>query len=108
MIFKRIILIITFLPAFTVISCGQTQPAIPKEFVETIPPKFESKEWLTLNYSQNQFGVSIVNGKLDVKKVRELDTTILKIPSGSFIGIDRGEWGGRLTFKPSDPAKKPI
>jgi len=106
--FKEIILAVAFLPAFAVISCGQTQHSIPKEFIEIATPKAGSKEWYPLNYSQNEFGVSIVNGKLDVKKVKEVHRSELKMLSGTLVGINRGEWGGQLTFKPSDPTKKAI
>lgn len=108
MIFKRIILALIFLPAFAVISSGQTQTVIPREFIEIALPKVQSEEWYKLNNSQNEFGVSIVNGKLDVKKVSEVNRSELKTASGTLIGVNRGEWGGQLTFKPSDPAKKAI
>ena len=108
MIFKRIILILTLLPSLTIISCGQTPFSIPGEFIKTSPPKVGSDEWYVLNGSQNEFGVSIVNGKLDIKKVNEVNKSVLKMPSGTLIGVNRGEWGGQLTFKPSDTTKKNI
>ena len=81
---------------------------IPKEFVETIPPKAGSDEWYPLNYSDNEFGVKIIDGKLDIKKVREVNKCDLKIAGGTLIGINNGEWGGQLTFKPDDTTKKAI
>ncbi|MFC0513602.1 hypothetical protein ACFFGT_05295 [Mucilaginibacter angelicae] len=108
MIFKRIILVLILLPSLTLISCGQTPFSIPGEFIKTSPPKVGSDEWYVLNGSQNEFGVSIVNGKLDIKKVNEVNKSVLKIPSGTLIGVNRGEWGGQLTFKPSDTTKKNI
>jgi hypothetical protein len=82
--------------------------SIPKNFVETIPPDVGSDEWYSLNRSNNEFGVSIINGKLKIKKVREAYKCELKITGGMLIGINRGEWGGQLSFKPADTTKKAI
>ena len=56
----------------------------------------------------NEFGVKIVDGKLDIKKVKEANKCDLKITGGTLIGINRGEWGGQLTFKPEDTTKKVV
>jgi hypothetical protein len=103
---KRIFLALTFLTLFALTSCGQTTVNIPKEFVETVPPKAGSNEWYALNYSNNEFGVDIIDGKLDIKKVNEVNKCELKIAGGTLIGINNGEWGGQLTFKPTDTTKK--
>ena len=108
MTLKRIFIALSFPTLFAFTSCGQTGVTIPKEFVETVPPKPESDEWFPLNYSQNEFGVKIIDGKLDIKKVREVNICELKITGGSLAGINRGEWGGQLTFKPEDTAKKEV
>jgi hypothetical protein len=108
MTLKRIFLSLTLLTLFAITSYGQTNITIPKEFVETTPPKVGSDEWFPLNHSQNEFGVSITNGKLDIKKVREVNKCQLKIGGGILVGINRGEWGGQLTFKPDDPTKKSV
>ena len=108
MTLKRIFIALTFPTLFAITSCGQTTVTIPKEFIETDPPKTGSDEWFQLNHSQNEFGVSITNGKLDIKKVREVHKCVLKITGGILIGIDNGEWGGQLTFKPEDTTKKVI
>jgi len=60
--------ILTIFLSFILTSCGQTNISIPKEFVETIPPKVASPQWFRLNYSRNEFGVKNVNGKLEIKK----------------------------------------
>jgi len=107
MAMKRIFILLTLLSIFTITSCEQTA-TIPAEFVETIPPKVASDEWFLLNHSQNEFGVKIINGKLDIKKVKEVHKSELKISGGTLVGINRGEWGGQLTFKSADTTKKDI
>ena len=79
MTLERIFIAISFSTLFAITSCGQIGVTIPKEFVETVPPKPESDEWFPLNYSQNEFGVKIIDGKLDVKKVREVDKLKLQV-----------------------------
>jgi hypothetical protein len=108
MTLKRIFIALTFLTLFAITSCGQTTVTVPKEFVETVPPKAGSEEWYPLNYSHNEFGVKIIDGKLDIKKVREVNKCDLKITGGKLIGINRGEWGGQLTFQPEDTTKKAV
>lgn len=108
MTLKRIFITLAFPTLFAISSCGQTTVTIPKEFVETVPPKAGSDEWYPLNYSDNEFGVKIIDGKLDIKKVNEVNKCELKIPGGTLIGINRGEWGGQLSFKPEDTTKKAI
>ncbi len=105
---KRILLLLIVLQVFIITGCGQTTITIPKEFVETIPPKVGSDEWYPLNYSHNEFGVKIINDKLDIKKIQEVNQRELKITGGTLIGINRGEWGGQLTFKPEDTTKKAV
>jgi len=104
--FKATYTLLTILTLFSLTSCGQTPVIIPKEFIETVPPKAGSNEWYPLNRSQNEFGVKIVEGKLEIKKVDEINECKLKLSNGTLIGINRGEWGGQLTFKPSDTTKK--
>jgi hypothetical protein len=45
MTLKKIFIAIRFLTLFAITSCGQTSVTIPKEFVETVPPKVFSSEW---------------------------------------------------------------
>jgi hypothetical protein len=104
---KKIFLSLTILQSFILTSFGQTV-VIPKEFVETIPPKVMSADWYPLNYSKNEFGVKIIDHKLKIKNVKEINNCELKIASGTLLGIDNGEWGGQLTFKPEDTSKKSI
>lgn len=106
--FKTTIFLLTIFVLFSLTSCGQTSKIIPKNFVETVPPKAGSKEWYTLNYSQNEFGVKIVEGKLEIEKVDEINKCEFNLPNGKLVGINRGEWGGKLTFIPADTNKKTV
>ncbi|HAO07548.1 MAG TPA: hypothetical protein DCQ50_11250 [Chryseobacterium sp.] len=105
---KKILLLLTILQVFFTTSRAQTIITIPKEFVETVPPKVWSDEWYPLNNSHNEFGVKFVDNKLNIEKVREIDKCELKIRGGTLVGINRGEFGGQLTFKPTDTTKKSI
>ena len=93
---------------FVISSYGQTTVTIPLEFIETVPPEVESAEYYQLNHSKNEFEVSISNGVLDIKKIKSEYKCELKITGGTLIGIDRGEWGGSLTFIPEDTTKKAV
>jgi hypothetical protein len=89
-------------------SCGQTTVNIPEEFIETNPPKVLTDEWHSLNSSDNEFSVKIIDGELKIEKVDEINKCELDISNGTLIGEDNGEWGGRLIFKPTDHKKKTI
>jgi hypothetical protein len=81
---------------------------IPTDFIETNPPKFESDDWYTLNHSQNEFGVKIIDNKLEIKKVKTVNRCELKILEGTLIGIDNGEFGGQLSFQPNKTTEKTV
>lgn len=104
----RLLLLLTILQAFIVTSCKQTNSIISNEFHETVLPKIGSNEWRSANYSQNSFSVKIVSGKLKIEQVKEINERELKITDGTLVGVNRGEWGGKLTFKPADTIKKSI
>ena len=99
---------LTILTLFSLTGCGQTQVNIPKEFVETEPPKVSSDEWHSLNSSDNEFGVKIIDGKLEIKKVDEVNVCELNISNGKLVGVNRGEWGGTLTFVPTNTTKSKV
>ena len=102
---KMIFFTLAILTLFNLTSCGHSQVIIPKEFVETVPPKVGSNEWYSLNYSSNEFGVKIIDRKLEIKKINEVNECELSISNGKLIGVNRGEWGGKLTFVPADTTK---
>lgn len=97
-----------FLLLFIFNCFGQNKIIIPKEFKETVPPKVESKEWYKLNYSTSEFKVKISNNKLKIEKNTKSKECKLKTTSGTFLGNDRGEWGGQLTFAPNDSGQEAI
>ncbi|MCP9748835.1 hypothetical protein [Lacihabitans sp. CS3-21] len=104
---KRTLIIFIF-SLFCLFGYGQTKINIPTNFVETKPPKVGSSEWYLLNNSRNEFGVEVKNGQLKIKKVKEKNRVELKIGTGTLLGVDRGEWGGTLTFIPDDTKKEKI
>ncbi|MDJ1470822.1 hypothetical protein [Xanthocytophaga flava] len=95
--------------AFAVsIACyGQSALTLSDNFIETLPPKSGSEEWSALNRS-NAFGVKLVGGKLAISKVEQRNSTELKIPKGMLVGVDHGEWGGKLIFKPTLKTKESV
>jgi Zn/Cd-binding protein ZinT len=105
---KPAYLLLTILTLNNLSSCGQTQVIIPKEYVETIPPKVGSREWYSLNYSSNAFAVKIIDGKLEIEEADEDKACELKLSTGKLVGINRGEWGGKLIFEPTDTNKSNV
>ena len=105
---KRIL--ITFFLSLNFISCsGQIQVSIPSNLVESEIPKAYSKDWYKLNDGANkEFGVSISNNKLVIEEVDEKNSSELKIDDGKLIGINHGEWGGKLSFVPNKKEKNEI
>ena len=101
------ILIIIFL-FLNLTSCSQVIVEIPKNLVETEIPKFYSDEWRELNHARNEFGVKIIDNRLNIEKVNERNKAELKIDGGILIGINHGEWGGKLSFVPNNKDKEEI
>ena len=91
---------------FCLFSYGQTKIIIPPNFVQTVPPKVGSSEWYSLNSSWNEFGVELINGQLKIKKFKQKIQNKLETVTGTLVGIDKGEWGGTLTFIPNDTSKE--
>jgi len=100
--------ILTAIFGFNLTSFSQTPISMSKKFVETKPPKVGSQDWFSLNYSLNEFGVKNVSGKLEIQKAKEKHRCDLKLPEGTLIAIDHGEFGGTLTFTPLDSTKKEV
>lgn len=99
--------LITVTLGMTIVCYGQAALTLSDNFEETLPPKAGSDELLVLNRS-NAFGVQLINGKLAVTKVKEVYSAELKIPKGTLVGLDHGEWRGQLIFKPVSWMKKSI
>ncbi|MFC5284912.1 hypothetical protein [Pedobacter alpinus] len=98
---KTSILIVTVISFLGLTNYCCTNTNIPKDFVESAPSQLKKE-----SYSNNKFGVEINNGKLKIKKVNDTNECGLIISNGKLIGIDRGEWGGKLSFTPNDKSKK--
>jgi hypothetical protein len=107
-IIKKTLSFVTLLSCFSIFCSGQVSVTIPDDFVETVPPKAGSTKWYSLNHSPNEFSVRIKDGNLNIKKVQASNRTELKLVNGTLVGINRGEWGGQLTFKPFDTTQKVI
>ncbi|WP_299781679.1 hypothetical protein [uncultured Formosa sp.] len=103
---KRI-LIIGFL-FLSLTSCNQLKVNIPEEFVETKIPTLFSEEWAMLIHDRNEFGVEIIDNKLNIEKITERKQAELKIEGGKLKGISEGEWSGKLLFVPNSTAKKEV
>jgi hypothetical protein len=103
---NRILIIIFLFLNLTAFS--QVKVDIPINLVETEIPKFYSDEWRELNHARNEFGVKIIDNKLNIGKVSERNKVELKIDGGFLIGINHGEWGGKLSFIPNKKDKKEI
>jgi len=61
------ILIIAFL-LLNLTACVQIQVDIPKNLVETEISKVSTDGWRELNYARNEFGVKIIDNKLNIEK----------------------------------------
>lgn len=100
--------ILLFFAFFGLNVLGQVPVTIPAELKETAVPKLYSDEWYELNQSGNDVGVDVLSGVLSIKKGVRNSRTELSLPTGTLIGVTRGEWGGRLSFKPFDTAQAGI
>jgi len=108
---KATFILLTFLTLFSLNSSGQVPVNMPKEFIETVPPKAGSDDWSVLNYSENDFVVKIIDSNIDIKKLAEsdvVDVCELNILNGKLVGVNKFEKGGTLTFKPTNSATKSI
>lgn len=77
------------------------------DFKETPISNLSKKDLQELNYSSdNEFEVVEQGGKLLINKAPRRYFSELEIDGGKLIGIDRGEWGGELLFRPKPPAKE--
>jgi len=97
-----------YLPAIAVLltlnGAAQTYPL--NRFKDTIPPNEWSDMWYKLNNSR-AFAVSFSNGQLSVSDdPRRSNTTTFALKDGELLGVDNGEWGGGLYFKPADTTRK--
>jgi hypothetical protein len=104
---QRVTLII-LLALLHLLCPGQETIVVPSQFVEAAVPEVGSDKWRALNYSRNEFDISILNGHLEISKIDRNNKSELKIANGTLTGIDHGEWGGSLTFTPDDTTAKKV
>ena len=97
-----------FLTHFIATCYGQNNIEISKNFKETIPPKVWSDKWYKLNNSKNECKVEIINSKLKIGIAKDLKECKLQIESGTLVGTNGGEFGGKLIFIPKDKSKNEI
>lgn len=107
-ILKGLFLYFIFTTHFTVTCYGQNNIVIPKNFKETTPPKPWSDKWYKLNYSKNECKVEIINSKLKIGIAKEPNECKLEIESGTLVGTNGGEFGGKLIFIPKDKTKSDV
>ncbi len=89
-------------------ACSQTNIILPSNFVETPVPKQGSDKWRKMNHSFEEFSIKIKNSKVQINEVEANTNAELKLSNGNLIGINRGEWGGKLFFIPSDTTQKHV
>lgn len=76
------------------------------DFEECKIPELNSKEWSEFNQSTDkEFVFSLYSGKIQVSKYKYVPYTEFHILIGSLIGVDMGEWGGGLYYRPKDSTK---
>lgn len=68
-------------------------------------PKCDDKKWYAINNASDEFQVTNNEGKLQITKFKHTTEAKFEFQGGTLIGIDKGEWGGKLTFFPSDSKK---
>lgn len=82
---------------------GSAQTFSTKDFKKIPLPILESKELYKLNNRSDQaFEVAIVKGKLQITKYIYSATIAYTLPEGKLLGINQGEFGGGLYYKPND------
>ncbi|HZY39790.1 MAG TPA: hypothetical protein VFE53_24210 [Mucilaginibacter sp.] len=90
-----------FLPLFC-----RAQAISPGDFVKIPVPKPYSADWLKFNQTLNlvPIQVNFVDSSLHITRLMETGTDIdtFKTSNGMFLGVDRGEFGGGLCFKPNN------
>jgi hypothetical protein len=88
----------------------QAQNYSVDDFIEVPVPAPYSKLWYEWNGKDDQsIHVSFANGKLLLKKQERNSSIVTKeSKDGTLIGVDNGEFGGGLYYKPNDTTKKYI
>ncbi len=94
------------MPLFVFSCTGNRTPG--NGFTETIVPQTQ-EELLKLNYSKNEFSVSVKDGVLEVRKYSgRRGPMTLDLPDGKIVAEGRGEFGGYVEFIQNGKVKKSI
>lgn len=79
------------------------------DFEESPIPKSGSQEWYSLNNSTDKkFTFSFDSGLLKVSKAVDSSQVEYNLKNGKLIGVDMGEFGGGLYYKPNDTLQNKI
>jgi hypothetical protein len=88
---------------------GYAQTVSTDDFLAVPIPILESKELYALNNRyKEEFAVSIVKGKLQINKAAYTSTIEYALRGGKLLGINQGEFGGGLYYKPNDTTVKQL
>ncbi|GHV58233.1 hypothetical protein AGMMS49579_25360 [Spirochaetia bacterium] len=64
-------------------------------------PEMESANWRALNSSREKYYINDI-GEVNITNQRIKKPIFLEVDNGEIIGINNGEWGGKLVFKNND------
>lgn len=71
-----------------------------KNFKKVDPKNYSDKDLNRLNHSSDYtVHVEFINNQLVTTKAEPKSQVTLDVEDGTFVGIDRGEWGGELYFQ---------
>lgn len=87
----------------TACSHAQVVPALPGDWFEHRPFRSE-QELYCANRAWSEWRVSLQGGVLDVRPLERgerAETTRIAFADGDLVGIDSGEWGGALLWRPT-------
>jgi hypothetical protein len=73
----------------------------------SVPPPTTEAEWFCANYSEG-LRVAQDGAALEISRFREVNTVVLAIPGGKFVGLNRGEFGGTLEWQDAASKKSAI
>jgi len=82
---------------------------IGRDWKEGKLPQSGSERWLKANHGAG-IRVAVENGTMIAEKgdLWRKHPNELRVENGTFIGSDRGEWGGSIVFKPDDGSEYEI
>ena len=86
--------------------CCSGQAIALTDFKVADTPAINSAGWYRLNNSVGDaFAVSMDGGQLRIRRYKEDDVTGLDLPQGRLLGVNYGEFGGGLYYKPADSTR---